>query len=387
MITVIGLGYIGFPLSIALAEKDMFINGYDISVSRLLEIEKMTFNRNEPGLYESYSKVKENINLTNELVQSNVYIVTVQTPLSLEQKADLSYVKSAIDTIIPLLMPHDLIILESTVPPKSNEQFIEYISNESGLNDKDFGYSYCPETIQPNNVLYELKHNSRVIASNNDRAYEKTHCIYSKITSGRLTRVSFDIAEHVKIIQNAYRDYEIAFANSLSIYCDKMSMNVNDLIRLVNEHPRANILKPGIGVGGHCLPVDPYFIIEQEPFEPITFSRKINEYKTQYVANKIIDLEPREVIILGATYKVDSDDIRLSPSILLAELLKKNSIIVHFCEPNIDERFIANGFLNLSIDEALEKDSLFIYAQNHFQFNDHKERLTCKKILYFVDEY
>jgi UDP-N-acetyl-D-mannosaminuronic acid dehydrogenase len=148
--------------------------------------------------------------------------------------------------------------LESTVPPESNKEFIKYISSTSNLDKNKFDYVYCPETIQPGNVFAELESNSRVIGSVSKIAYKRAYEIYSLITKGKITNTSFAIAEHVKIMQNSYRDYEIAFANSLSIYCDEQNIDVFELIDLVNDHPRAKILSPGVGVGGHCLPIDPY---------------------------------------------------------------------------------------------------------------------------------
>lgn len=261
--------------------------------------------------------------------------------------------------------------MESTVPPNSNKEFIEYLSKLSNLKEDEFDYAYCPETIQPGSVFKELESNSRVIGTTTEKAFNRAHQIYASITKGKITRTSLLIAEHVKIMQNAYRDYEIAFANALSIYCDEQSMNVFELIELINDHPRANVLSPGIGVGGHCLPIDPLFILEQNEFEPIRLARKINDQKTSYALKKILDLGVKDVIIFGATYKPNSDDLRHSPSITLAKDLKKYGVNVSFCEPNITEDNI-EGFANFSFQEAMLNNWLFVIAQKHDYFYDNK---------------
>jgi UDP-N-acetyl-D-mannosaminuronic acid dehydrogenase len=191
------------------------------------------------------------------------------------------------------------------------------------------------------------------------------------------------IAEHVKIIQNSYRDYEIAFANSLSIYCDQHKIDVYELINLVNDHPRAKILSPGIGVGGHCLPVDPLFILEQNDFEPIKLARRINDEKTLYAVRKILDLKHKEVIICGATYKPNSDDFRHSPSLIVAKKLREQGVNVCFWEPNINERVI-DGFTNCNLKELESKDFLFVIAQKHDYFQSNITIFKNKKVLDFV---
>ena len=366
-ITIIGLGYIGFPVAIKLAEAGFHIHGYDIDSQRIQDIETGNFNIQEPELYERYHAVKSNLSISNKLVKSSTYIVTVQTPVDQNSKADVSYVNRALQDIGKFLSKGDLVILESTVPPYSNKAFHGYLSEISQMNINDFDYAYCPETIQPGNVFYELSTNARVIGSINERAFKRAELIYSKLTSGKITHTNFITAEHVKIMQNAYRDYEIAFANALSIYCDEHRMNVFELIGLINQHPRAKVLNPGVGVGGHCLPVDPLFIIEKSSFEPITFSRNMNNHKTDYVVEKIMNQEPKKVILFGATYKPNSDDLRHSPSIEIANQLIRNHVEVFFCEPNINQEFIY-GIKNIKFDEAIKIKSLKVITQKHDVF-------------------
>ncbi|MBU1144226.1 MAG: nucleotide sugar dehydrogenase [Firmicutes bacterium] len=382
-ITVVGLGYIGLPVGIKLAESGFDVNGYEIDEKRLDDIKNKTFNSQENELYTRYDEVKDKFFLTNELLESDIYIVTVQTPINKHQKAELTYVKKAFESLAKRIKKDDLIILESTVPPNSNKEFIEYLSKLSNLKEDEFDYAYCPETIQPGNVFKELESNSRVIGTTTEKAFNRAHQIYASITKGKITRTSFLIAEHVKIMQNAYRDYEIAFANALSIYCDEQSMNVFELIELINDHPRAKVLSPGIGVGGHCLPIDPLFILEQNEFEPIRLARKINDQKTNYALKKILDLGVKDVIIFGATYKPNSDDIRHSPSITLAKDLKQCGVNVSFCEPNIKEDYI-EGFANIRFQEAIVSKWLIVIAQKHNYFYDNKTRFESKNLLDFV---
>lgn len=382
-ITVIGLGYIGLPVAIKLAESGFYVYGYEINEKRLDDIKRRVFNSQENEMYSRYDKVKDKLSLSNELQQSDVYIVTVQTPLDKHNKADLTYVQNAFSTVAKKLTKADLVILESTVPPSSNKEFVRYLSDLANLGDDDFDYVYCPETIQPGNVFRELESNSRVIGVTNEKAFNRAYAIYSKITKGKIKKTTFQIAEHVKIMQNAYRDYEIAFANAFSIYCDEQGMNTYELIELINDHPRARILTPGIGVGGHCLPIDPLFILEQSEFEPIRLARKINDHKTDYVVEKIFEYNIKDVIIFGATYKPDSDDIRHSPSLIVAKQLKKHGVNVDFCEPNIDEEKI-EGYTNFSFKVALNQKYLNVIAQKHNYFSENKKLFENEIVLDFV---
>ena len=382
-ITVLGLGYIGLPVAIKLAESGYDVIGYEINKKRLESIKKREFNYQENELYSRYDSVKDKLLLTETLLASDVYIITVQTPLDENNRSDLSYVKKALEDVSSLIKKNDLIILESTVPPYSNYEFIDFLSKSSSLNSEDFDYAYCPETIVPGNVFKELETNSRVIGANCKSAHIRARNIYSSITKGNIDETTFLFAEHVKIFQNAYRDYEIAFANALSVYCDNHNLDVFELINLINKHPRANVLTPGVGVGGHCLPIDPLFILETSDFEPIKLARKINNEKSDYVADKILSTNLDSVIIFGTTYKPDSDDIRHSPSILIAKKLKAKGLNVFFCEPNINDDII-EGFANLSFKDSIEKNILIVLAQKHQYFIDNKRFFLNKKMIDFV---
>jgi len=382
-ITIIGLGYIGLPVAIKLAESGFNVIGYEIDDKRLDNINRRVFNSQENELYSRYDNIKDKLFLTSQFPQSNIYIVTVQTPLDKHNKADLSYVKNALKTVGKKLKKDDLVILESTVPPKSNKVFVQYLSEVSNLSDDSFDYVYCPETIQPGNVFNELESNSRIIGTTSQKAFKRAHEIYSHITKGKITQTTFIMAEHIKIMQNAYRDYEIAFANALSMYCDEHGMNTYELIELINDHPRAKILSPGIGVGGHCLPIDPLFILEQSEFEPIRLARKINNQKTEYAIQKILESNSGDVIIFGATYKPNSDDTRHSPSLIIAKELIKQGVNVYFCDPNIEEDQI-EGFTNFSFREALRQKYLNVIAQKHNHFCENKTLFENERVLDFV---
>jgi len=382
-ITVVGLGYIGLPVAIMLAEAGHQIIGYEIDNQRLESIKQREFNHQEPTLYSRFDLVSHNLILTNELLPSDTYIITVQTPNDRYNKADLSFVKSALDDVAKYLKRDDMIILESTVPPYSNLDFQRYVSQQSKLSLNEFDYVYCPETIQPGNVFFELGNNSRVIGTVSTSAFKRAKDIYASITKGQISETSFIVAEHVKIMQNSYRDYEIAFANALSIYCDEHKMDVFELINLINQHPRAKILSPGVGVGGHCLPVDPLFITEHFIFEPISFSRKTNDEKTIYAAKKIMSYSPSSVVIFGASYKPNSDDIRHSPSIRIAQYLRSKGVDVSFCEPNIIESKI-EGFINHDLEIAISLKSVFVIAQKHQIFVTHKSLFEFKTTIDFV---
>lgn len=382
-ITVIGLGYIGLPVAIKLAEVGHQIVGYDIDTQRILSIKEKSFNQQEPSLYSRLDSVSHHIQFTSDLFPSNIYIITVQTPVDENNKADLSYIKFALKQVCKLIKKGDFVILESTVPPYSNEEFVKYICEHSSLSLDDFDYAYCPETIQPGNIFFELETNPRVIGVYRESAFMRAKEIYASITKGMITKTSFSMAEHIKILQNAYRDYEIAFANSLSLYCDKHNMDVFELIGLINQHPRVHMLSPGVGVGGHCLPIDPLFIIENSEFQPISFSRKINNLKPLFVVEKIMSHHPSFVIIFGASYKPNSNDIRHSPSVNIAKQLQNLGVNVSFCEPNIPEAQIAS-YKNYDIDSALSLNCLVVIAQRHQCFIDKINKFDRNTTLDFV---
>ncbi|MDA9171675.1 nucleotide sugar dehydrogenase, partial [Alphaproteobacteria bacterium] len=328
-VSVIGLGYIGLPTASLIASKGVKVNGYDNNEDVINNIHKLSIDENEPSLIKMTSKVLNNKQLyvSTNLISANFYIITVPTPLKIIDKKrvpDVSFVFQAIDEIVKLLKPNDTIILESTCPPGTTENIYKSISQQISFINL-INIAYCPERILPGNLLNELQNNDRIVGGINNRSSKKAKEFYKIFCNGNIHQSNSLTAELVKLAENSYRDVNIAFANSLSLIAEKSSIPVNDIIKLSNFHPRVNILQSGIGVGGHCIPVDPWFLIDKYPDETklLSEARKINDFKTNYVLNFIMDkIDSYEVkynkkpsiICLGLSYKVDSNDLRESPA-------------------------------------------------------------------------
>ena len=296
-ITVLGMGYIGLPTSIVFAQAGFDVNGYDVNEETIKKLKSGKIHIVEPNLQEAYEKVLNSgkLKIISRLEKSDVFIICVPTPykkIGNKKVADLSYVEDAAKSLAPYIERNNLVILESTVPPMTTEEIVgKIIEEESKLKlNEDFCVAHCPERVLPGKILYELKNNDRIIGASNKYAAEITKDLYEAILEkGKVYTTDTITAELCKLVENTYRDINIAFANELSIISDKLGIDVFNLIELANKHPRVNILKPGAGVGGHCLAVDPWFIVEKFPEESklIRVAREINDYKPQWVVKKV----------------------------------------------------------------------------------------------------
>lgn len=398
-ITIVGMGYIGLPTSIAFAETGYEVYGYDVNEEVINTLKNGKIHIKEPDLQQSFEKVLNSKKLipTNKLEKSDVFIICVPTPfIKKENKklSDITYVEKAAKEISSFVEKDTLVILESTVPPMTTDEVVgKIIESETNLKlNEDFLLSYCPERVLPGRILYELKNNDRIIGSSSEKAKEITKSLYESIlTSGKAYTTDTHTAEMCKLVENSYRDVNIAFANELSIIADKIGINVFELIELANKHPRVNILKPGAGVGGHCLAVDPWFIVEKFPEEAniIRTAREINDYKPHWIVEKI-EKEVKEkypnrekeitIGILGLSYKPNIDDLRESPSIEIALCLKEKGYNVVGCEPNVKKEEI-KGIKNLSLEETLEKSDYLVLTLAHDEFKEHIDSIMNKNIL------
>jgi UDP-N-acetyl-D-mannosaminuronic acid dehydrogenase len=392
-ITVVGMGYIGLPTSIIFAKNGFKVYGFDINEKIIEKLKNGKVHIVEPDLQEEFEKVLRSGNLvpTNKLTESDVFIISVPTPFkqNKEQKiADLSYVISASEMVSKYVQKGNLVILESTVPPGTTEEIMgKIIENNIGLKlNEDFYVAHCPERVLPGRILYELENNDRVIGASNKFAEEITKELYEIILkTGKVYTTNTITAEMCKLVENTYRDINIAFANELSIICDKLGINVFELIELANKHPRVNILNPGAGVGGHCLAVDPWFIVEKFPQDSnlIRTAREINDYKPHYIVEKIernINYNKSTIIgILGLAYKANIDDLRESPSLKIASLLKERGYKVYGCEPYSSEKNI-NGIENIPLNEIIEKADYLVLTLAHKQFMENIELLENRNV-------
>jgi len=401
-ITIVGMGYIGLPTSIAFAQAGFNVNGYDVNEEVISTLKSGKIHIKEPDLQQVFEKVlnSDKLKPINKLEKSDVFIICVPTPfIKKENKklSDISYVESASKAVASFVEKDTLVILESTVPPMTTNEVVgKIIEEETKLKlNEDFYLSYCPERVLPGKILYELKNNDRIVGSSSEKAQKITKELYESIlTTGKAYTTDTHTAEMCKLVENSYRDVNIAFANELSIIADKIGINVFELIELANKHPRVNILKPGAGVGGHCLAVDPWFIVEKFPKESslIRTAREKNDYKPQWIVEKI-EKELKEkfpnkekeitIGILGLSYKPNIDDLRESPSIEIALTLKEKGYNVVGCEPNVLKEEI-KGIKNLSLNEILEKSDYLVLTLAHDEFKQNIDLIMSKEVLNVV---
>lgn len=391
-ISILGMGYIGLPTAIAFARAGYTVYGFDVNQEVIDILKSGKIHIVEPDLQEAFDEALKSGRLVpcSDLKKSDVYIISVPTPFksdSLNHKlADLKYVESASKMVGEILEENNLVILESTVPPMTTKLMTDILEKTSNISRNKFMTVHCPERVLPGKILYELEHNDRVIGAERLEAAELAKVIYDSMVKEGTCFITDDItAEMCKLVENTFRDVNIAFANELSIICDKLNIDVFELIKLANKHPRVNILTPGVGVGGHCLAVDPWFIVEKFPKEAniIRESRLMNDYKPRFIVNKIdkILLGNRDLTIgiLGLAYKPDIDDLRESPAMEILEILKDKGYKIIACEPNVNKEEI-NGVKLYKFEEIIENSDYLILAQSHSEFKNKIEKLKDKKI-------
>lgn len=375
-----GLGYIGLPTAIIAAQHNLDIIGVDINPHVVETINQGKIHIAEPGLQELchdvVSKGKLKASLQPEI--SDVYLIVVPTPFTGDHEPDISYVEAATRTVLPLLKEGDLFIIESTSPVGTTEKMATLIFSERPELINNIYIAYCPERVIPGNVIYELVHNDRVIGGIDTESTDKAVEFYSRFVKGELHKTNARTAEMCKLTENSSRDVQIAFANELSIICDKAGINVWELINLANRHPRVNILQPGSGVGGHCIAVDPYFITADFPMESqiIAKAREINNYKAFWCAEKtqktIKGFELKQgrqpkVALMGLAFKPNIDDLRESPAKYIATKVMQtyNNGNFFIAEPNIDNH---NVFKLTDYKKAYNDADIAVFLVAHDEF-------------------
>lgn len=390
-ITILGMGYIGLPTAIAFARAGFIVNGFDVNVEVINSLKKGHIHIVEPDLQEAFLEVFNEKKLipVDELTKSDVFIIAVPTPFKKEHQeklADLSYVESAAKMVSKVLEKGNLVILESTVPPMTTKMMTDILEKESKISRENFMTAHCPERVLPGRILFELENNDRIIGVEKKEAGEYTKEIYKTMVKKGTCYLTDDItAEMCKLVENTFRDINIAFANELSVICDKLNINVFELIELANKHPRVNILTPGSGVGGHCLAVDPWFIVEKFPKEAnvIREARIINDYKPRFIANKVDNIlkgnKNLKIGILGLAYKPDIDDLRESPAMEIAEILRDKGYNVIACEPNVHKKEV-NNFELYTLSEIIDKSDYLVLTQGHKEFKENINKLKEKNV-------
>ncbi|WP_299107796.1 UDP-N-acetyl-D-mannosamine dehydrogenase [uncultured Tenacibaculum sp.] len=383
-VVMIGLGYIGLPTAALIAQNEVNVHGVDINPKVVETINKGEIHIVEPELDSAVETAVKNgyLRASTKAVTANNYLIVVPTPFKGKNEPDISFVEAATLGIIPLLKEGDLYIIESTSPIGTTEKMRDLIyQKRPELRDKLF-LAYCPERVLPGNVMYELVHNDRVIGGIDEKSTDKAISFYSNYVKGKLHRTNARTAEMCKLVENSSRDVQIAFANELSLICDKAEINVWELINLANKHPRVNILQPGCGVGGHCIAVDPYFIVSEYPMESkiIGTAREVNNYKSFWCAEKIQNAKLKfeleygrkpKVALMGLAFKPNIDDLRESPAkYIVNKVLQNDSNGEYFIvEPNIEEH---NVFKLTNYNEAIEKADVIAFLVAHEEFKQMK---------------
>lgn len=375
-----GLGYIGLPTAIIAAKHGVQVIGVDINPKVVEVTNQGKLHIIEPGMEEMLQEVVKSgalkASTTPEVCEA--YFMVVPTPFKGNHEPDISYVEAATKAVIPLLKEGDLYVIESTSPVGTTEKMKQLIFTERPELIGKIFIAYCPERVLPGNVIYELVHNDRVIGGWDEASTDKAIEFYSQFVKGMLHRTNCRTAEMCKLTENSSRDVQIAFANELSLICDKADINVWELVDLANKHPRVNILQPGCGVGGHCIAVDPYFITADFPMESkiIATAREINNYKAfwcaEKVQNEMLKFELKHhrkpwVAMMGLAFKPNIDDLRESPAKgITAKVMQGcNNAQIMVVEPNIREH---NVFKLKNYKEAYEQADIVVFLVNHREF-------------------
>ena len=375
-----GLGYIGLPTAIIAAKHGVQVTGVDINPLVVEMTNKGKLHIIEPGMEEMLQEVVASgaLKASTTPEVSDAYFMVVPTPFKGNHEPDISYVETATRAVLPLLKEGDLYVIESTSPVGTTDKMAALIFAERPELQGKIYIAYCPERVLPGNVIYELVHNDRVIGCMDEASTDKAIEFYSQFVTGQLHRTNCKTAEMCKLTENSSRDVQIAFANELSLICDKAGINVWELINLANKHPRVNILQPGCGVGGHCIAVDPYFITADFPMESkiIASAREINNYKSfwcaEKVQNEMLKFELANgrkpwVAMMGLAFKPNIDDLRESPakSITTKVMQSCNNAQLLVVEPNVEEH---NVFKLTNYKEAYEKADIVVFLVNHREF-------------------
>jgi len=375
-VSIIGMGYIGLPTAALIANKQIKVNGFDINPEVADTINKGEIHIIEPGLQEIVQQgVKDNyLKASTVLQEADVYLVVVPTPFKGNNEPDISFVEAATRNTIPLLKEGDLFIIESTSPVMTTEKMADLIFTERPeLSDKIY-VAYCPERVLPGKALEEMVINDRAIGGINKASTEKACEFYHFFVKGELHQTNARTAEMCKLVENSSRDLQIAFANELSIICDKAGINVWELIELANKHPRVNILQPGCGVGGHCIAVDPWFIVSDYPEQAhvIRQAREINDYKADWCVEKTLktalEFEVQHgyqpvIACMGLAFKPDIDDLRESPAkYITSKIVAEARGEVLVVEPHIKEHA---SFSLTDQNTAMEKADIIVWLVRH----------------------
>lgn len=377
-ICVIGMGYIGLPTSIIFANQGFTVRGCDIKKEIVGAINDGKPIIEEPELEERLKTAVSsgNLHAFDKPTPSDIYIIAVPTPVNhVTNEADLRYVESATRSILPYLKKNNLVILESTVPPGTTRDLVKRIILEAGLfADNDIQVAHAPEKAIPGKLFYELEHNDRIVGGVDANSTESAYQLYLHMTKGQLSKTDATTAEMVKLVENTYRDVNIALANEFALLAERLDLNIWNVIEYANHHPRVNVHTPGPGVGGHCIAVDPWFLVAAAPdiMKLVRTAREINDSMPKHTANRVMNIiKERHIVdpkvsVLGLTYKANVDDFRESPSIEICELLDKEGVEVLAHDPCVTHNHVKGQCQK--VEEAMKDSDLMLLLVAHDQY-------------------
>ena len=378
-ICVVGLGYIGLPTAVMFANHGHKVHGVDVNEKAVAMIQNKQLHIEEDGLQERLDMAIEGGMLTAGLkpVEADVFIIAVPSPIKADKTAELEYVRLATASVVPYLKEGNLVILESTVPPRTVEDVMLPELIQSGLQiGTELFVSHSPERVIPGKVFKELVTNDRIIGGINEESARQTSALYQSFVEGQMHETDATTAELVKVMENTYRDVNIAFANELAMIAQGINVNIWEAIKLANYHPRVNIHTPGPGVGGHCIAVDPWFIVELDPEKAqiIHLARKTNDGMPSYTAQLTADIlsakgiKDPKISVLGLAFKGNIDDMRESPSVEVVGQFRERGFRLNAFDPHIKVNNLPEQTQNLS--EAVENASALVILTDHQAFRD-----------------
>lgn len=401
MVSMIGLGYIGLPTAAVLANCGLSVIGVDINQHTVNIINQGRISIVEPDLEALVSEVVRTgkLRATTQAEAADAFLVAVPTPFKDDHKPDLSYVEAATRSIAAVLKKGDLVILESTSPVGTTEQMAQWLADarpdltfpHRAGDLADINLAYCPERVLPGKVIHELVENDRVVGGMTPRCAERAAALYKTFVKGECIITNARTAEMCKLTENSFRDVNIAFANELSLICDELNINVWELIRLANHHPRVKILQPGPGVGGHCIAVDPWFIVDKSPKTArlIRTAREVNDQKPNFVIEKVraaaAKFKSPKIACLGLSFKANIDDLRESPAVEIVQHLKEMQLgELYVAEPHIvalPANLVGEDVCLMGAQEALAKANIVLVLVNHQGFKDIDLSLLNNKVI------
>lgn len=390
-INVIGLGYIGLPTALMLSKSGYEVVGTDIDQELISTLNSGNITFEEKGLKDLFQIASSNgIEFTTEYIETDLYIIAVPTPyLEDSKKLDPTYVINAIDSILDYCKKETIIIIESTMTPGSIDKFIRPVIKKRNNLNKYINLVHAPERIIPGNMIYELKNNPRTIGTDSIEIGRRIKEIYQGFCKGEISITDIRTAEMSKVVENTYRDVNIAFANELAKICRSDNMDVYEIIKLANKHPRVNILQPGPGVGGHCIPVDPWFLVGDYPglVNIILTARQINDSMPEHVLSRIRTImnehdikDVSKVGLYGLTYKENVDDVRESPTLQLLKRMDDHLAFgVKVFDPFVERKIVENQYIDY--DEFLNEIDILVIMVSHDHFLENLNKVSNKLIL------